>query len=84
MYTRNQVCEKITSMYPDIGACGAELDVSFDEVNKSWLIHLKKGDHELDHRLEFVDVDDCLDEKQCVSLGLEISQLLKNVKGKQF
>ncbi|WP_232362522.1 hypothetical protein [Desulfogranum mediterraneum] len=71
-------------MYPDIGACGAELEVSFDGENKSWLVHLKKGEHELEHHLEFVDAEDCLDGKQCVALGLEVSQLLNNIKGKQF
>jgi hypothetical protein len=47
-------------------------------------VHLKKGTHALDHFLDLMDADTCMEGKQCVSLGLEIAQLLNNIEGKQY
>lgn len=84
MHTGHEICKKISSMYPDIGECGAELKVTFDQDKNAWLVHMSKGDHELDHYLEPIDAEDCLAGKQCVSLGLEIAQMVKHVRGRQF
>lgn len=84
MYTEAQLCEKITSLYPEIGKCGIDINVAYNEPEKAWVVHLRKGTHALDHFLEQLDADRCMDGKQCVSLGLEISQLRNNIEGKQF
>ena len=84
MYDKGKLCEKIVSIYPEIGACGIDVDVNYDEDKKSWAVDLKKDKHELRHYLEVPDADSCMDGKQCVSLGLEISQLKKNIEGSQY
>ena len=84
MYTEHELCEKITSLYPDIGQCGINVRVSWNGQEKTWLVHLEKGSHTLDHFLETADADTCMAGKQCVALGLEIAQLKKNIKGEQF
>jgi hypothetical protein len=84
MYDKKELCEKITSIYPDIGACGIDIDVTYDEEEKSWVVDLRKDERELKHYLDVPDADSCMDGKQCVSLGLEIAQLKKNIEGKQF
>lgn len=84
MYSNAELCEKIVSLYPDIGECGIDIDVNFDPSKNTWVVHLKKGEHSLNHFLETLDADRCMDGKQCVSLGLEIAQLRKNVAGEQF
>jgi len=84
MYNEQALCEKITSLYPDIGQCGIDVRVSWNEREKTWLVHLEKGTHKLDHFLETADADTCMDGKQCVALGLEIAQLKKNIQGEQF
>ena len=84
MYNERELCEKIRSLYPDIGQCGLDVQVSWHEPEKTWLVHLEKGTHKLEHFLETKDADTCMDGKQCVSLGLEIAQLKKNIEGKQF
>ena len=84
MYSENELCERITALYPDIGECGIDIKVDYDESQKAWLVHLKKGSHSLNHFLEMIDADKCMEGKQCVSLGLEIAQLKKNIEGKQF
>jgi hypothetical protein len=84
MYNETQLCEKITSLYPDIGKCGTDINVSYNQQESSWVVHLKKDSHSLNHFLNLMDADKCMDGKQCVALGLEIAQLRKNVEGKQF
>jgi hypothetical protein len=84
MYSENQLCEKITSLYPEIGECGIDINVTYNKQQKTWLVHLKKGSHALDHFLEVMDADKCMEGKQCVALGLEIAQLRKHVEGQQF
>ena len=84
MYNNKELCEKITSLYPDIGECGIDIDVDFDQTKNTWVVHLKKGEHSLNHFLEILDADRCMDGKQCVALGLEIAQLRKNIEGEQF
>lgn len=84
MFSAKQVCNKITKLYPEIGVCGIDIDVTKDYSQNAWFIHLKQDTHSLDHFLEFIDAERCLDGKQCISLGLEIAQLKKNITGKQF
>jgi hypothetical protein len=62
----------------------ARTDTNWDTKKNVWIVDLKKDNHELKHHLEVPDADTCMDNKQCVSLGLEIAQLVKNIKGEQF
>jgi len=84
MYSKEELCNKITELYPDLGKCGIAITVEYDKKKKTWVVDLKKGAHELKHHLEIPDADLCIEGKQCVSLGLEIAQLKKNIEGKQF
>jgi hypothetical protein len=84
MLNREELCEKITGLYPEIGECGIDIDVNHDKEKKVWIVDLKKDGHELKHHLEYTDADVCMEGKQCVSLGLEIAQLKKNIEGNQF
>ena len=84
MFTKNGLCEKIVQLYPEIGTCGIDIDVTYDEPKKSWVVHLKKDTHALNHFLDLMDAAKCMEGIQCVSLGLEIAQLRNNIEGKQF
>jgi len=84
MHDKKELCEKITSIYPDIGTCGIDIDVNYDDGKNVWVVDLKKGGHELKHFLEAPDADGCMDGKECVSLGLEIAQLKRNIEGQQY
>jgi hypothetical protein len=84
MHNELELCEKIIEMYPEIGECGIDVDVEHDEQKNIWIVKLEKEEHELKHFLEYPDADNCMEGKQCVSLGLEIAQLRKNIEGKQF
>lgn len=84
MFDKKELCAKITELYPDIGACGIDIDAFYSTAKKSWIIELKKDEHTLKHHLEKHDAKDCMDGKECISLGLEIAQLKKNIESKQF
>ena len=84
MIEKKELCDKIQQLYPDIGECGIDLMVDFDKRQNAWVVDLKKDGHELKHYLEYPDADNCMEGNQCVSLGLEIAQLRKNIEGQQF
>ena len=84
MYSKEDLCNKISDLYPDIGKCGIDITVEYDSKQKIWLVDLKKDNHELKHHLEIPDADACMAGNQCVSLGLEIDQLKKNITGQQY
>ena len=80
MIDKNELCEKIRSIYPDIGECGIAVNVEYDETNKRWVVDLKQGERELKTFLEDGDAEKCLNGIQCVSLGVEIAQLKGNIE----
>lgn len=84
MHDKEELCRKIIDLYPEIGECGIDVNVDFDKEKNVWIVDLKKDAHELKHHLEIPDADDCMEGKQCVSLGLEIDQLRKNIGGHQY
>jgi hypothetical protein len=80
MRDETELCNKIRSLHPEIGQCGIDLDVEWDDAKKVWIVDLKKDQHELKTHLEPEDADGCMDGKQCVSLGLQIAQLKVNIE----
>ncbi|MFZ5563484.1 MAG: hypothetical protein ACOZBW_05480 [Thermodesulfobacteriota bacterium] len=79
MYDKKTLCDKIRQIYPDIGACGIDVKVDYDQGQKAWTVFLKKGNRELKTFLEPEDADTCMNGKQCIGLGLQIAQLKDNV-----
>ena len=80
MISKDKLCEQIIAVFPDIGQCGIDVTVDYDEKNNAWVVDLKKDSHELKTFLENKDAEDCMAGKQCVSLGLEIAELRKNIE----
>ena len=84
MYKKEDLCKKITELYPEIGECGINITVDFDRSRNVWAINLKKNDHALKHYLDKPDAKQCMEGEQCIALGLDIAQLKKNIEHKQF
>ena len=80
MIDRAALCEKIRTIYPDIGECSIDIDVVYDNDRKAWVVQLKKEGHELKTYLEDGDAEMCMLGRQCVSLGIEIAQLKGNIE----
>lgn len=80
MIDKNQLCAKIIELYPDIGECGIDVEVVYEEEKKAWVVDLKKDKFELKTYLEDGDADKCMIGQQCVGLGIEITQLRANIE----
>jgi hypothetical protein len=80
MISKAELCDKIREIYPDIGECGIDVDVDYDSAQERWVVDLKKGNHELKTFLEEGDAEMCLTGKQCIGLGIEISQLRDSIE----
>jgi hypothetical protein len=80
MFDKVELCGKIKGVFPDIGECGIDVKVDYDEKNSAYVVDLKKGNRELRTYLEPEDADLCMDGKQCVGLGFQIAQLKTNIK----
>jgi uncharacterized protein (UPF0335 family) len=75
MYDKAEICDKIKSIYPDIGECGIDVKVDYDKDQDSLVVYLRKDNKEVKHYLPNEDADACLLGQQCVALGVEIAQL---------
>ena len=51
MINKNFLCEKIKSIYPDIGECGIDIDVGYDATKQSTIVTLCKGAKTVRHYL---------------------------------
>ena len=73
-YDNNDLCGKIKEVFPDIGECGIDIDVEYDDGKKAYVVNMKKGVQEVKTHLETEDADTCMAGKQCVGLGVQIAQ----------
>ena len=74
MLTNKQVCNRLSSLYPDFGQCGENLDVNWDEDNQAWTVEFKYNGGKIRHYLEDEDAAACIIEDQCVGMGIEFGQ----------
>ncbi len=79
MIDKKALCEKIHEIYPDIGECQIDVDVEYDKAQKAWIVHLERNGKKLDTYLEPQEADACMLGKQCVSLGIQVSELVHNI-----
>lgn len=79
MIDKFTLCRKIKELYPDIGECGIDINVDFDEQEKTWVVNLKKDRHELKTFLEENEAEKCMLAEKCVGVGFEIAQLRGNI-----
>lgn len=80
MIDKKELCQKIVALYPDVGQCGIDVKVEFDQDQNTWVVDLKKDKIELKTFLEEGDAEKCMLGEQCVSLGIEIAQLKANIE----
>jgi hypothetical protein len=80
MIEKHELCEKIKSLYPDVGECGIDVEAEYDESQSAWVVHLKKKGQTLKTYLEEGDAEKCMLGQRCVGLGIEIAQLRTNIE----
>lgn len=74
MSDRNDVCQKIISLYPDLGDCGDDVSVVWDEENEAWAVDFAVDGQRIRHYLGDDDAAACILGEQCIGLGLEFAQ----------
>ena len=79
MHDTNELCRKIKEIYPEIGQCGVNVNISLENDLNTYVVHLEKGEHKLDTYLEKTEADECMEGKQCVHLGVDIAQLVDRI-----
>jgi hypothetical protein len=79
-HTIAEVKKKIHQMYPDIDKHGVHSSVTFDKEKNAYILELKKDVHHLATYIDKVDADKCLDNIECVHLGVQIGQFMENFK----
>ena len=77
MVDREKLCDKIREMYPDMGSCDTDLNVSWDRERKAWAVDFNLGPDRQRHYLEDADAAACLEGGQCVGLGFEFGQFYR-------
>ena len=79
MISKEELCKQIRMLYPDIGACGIDVEVDYDGRQQRWTVVLRKDRKELKTFLEPGDAEFCMMGRQCIGLAVEINQLRENV-----
>ena len=77
-YTMEDLKKKLFEMYPEIKKHGISMGLDFSEAKNAYIIKFKKDTHELTTHLEKKDADDCLNGIECVYLGVQVAQFMKN------
>lgn len=77
-FTPAAVKEKILLMYPEIEKNGIIVNLEFDKVKDAFIVKFKKDKNELTTHLEKKDAEDCLNNIECVYLGTQVGQFIKN------
>jgi hypothetical protein len=77
MFDKNEVCQKIKELNPDLGKCDVDIETFYNSSKNSWIVVSKKGDHDIVHYLDKKDIRNCLDGVQCFSLGLDVAELTR-------
>ncbi|MBW1991063.1 MAG: hypothetical protein JRI59_02860 [Deltaproteobacteria bacterium] len=78
VYTKEVLTGKIKEMFPDIEKYRIDCDLTFDQGKNAYIIKLTKGEHVLTTHLEKADADACMEGKECVHLGVQVAQFVKN------
>lgn len=79
-YDQETLCGKIKNIYPEIGTCGLNVYVDYDDYKDAWLVAVHRGDQYFSTHLEWSDADNCMEGRQCLSLGVQISQLVESLR----
>jgi hypothetical protein len=74
------ICDQIRSIYPEVGRCGIEVSVDFDQAKSAWIVDLEHAGTRLSTHLEPEDTQACLEGRECVTLGSKIGQLVANAE----
>jgi hypothetical protein len=79
-HTIEELKDKIHEMYPDIDNYGVPSSLTFDEAKNAYVLELKKDPYHLVTYIDKEDGDKCMDNIECIHLGVQVGQFLENFK----
>jgi hypothetical protein len=79
-HTIDELKDKIHLMYPDIDKYGVTSSLTFDKGKNTYVLELKKEQHQLATYIDKEDADKCMDNIECIHLGVQIGQFMENFK----
>lgn len=82
-YSMDELKAKVKEMHPDIEKYQMDCDLAFDEGKNAYIIKLTKGEHVLTTHLDKPDADACMEGKECVHLGVQVAQFVKNFEERE-
>lgn len=74
MEHKENVCRTLHRIHPDIGECGKDLRVEWNENLGVWAVDFHKRGNRIKHFVDPQDMIDCMDKNKCVGLGIEFAQ----------
>ena len=80
MVDKDALCQQIKTIFPDIGECGIDVSVDYDDEKEAWIVDLQKGNHRLTTHLEPEDAGECMMGRPCTGLAFQIQQLRTNIE----
>ena len=69
---------KLRQIHPEIDKYGLGLVLDFDQTKNAWIVKMTKGEHSLETHIEAEDAEKCLGGVECVHLGVQVGQFVKN------
>ncbi|MDY6824956.1 MAG: hypothetical protein SWH68_14345 [Thermodesulfobacteriota bacterium] len=74
-YTKEELCERIQYIHPDMAAHDIQVDVNWDKERNRWRVDMQKGDNRISAWLDETGADMCMENKMCAGLLAEITEL---------
>ncbi|WP_462325710.1 hypothetical protein [Desulfoplanes sp.] len=76
--TAERLTAKLKDIHPEINKYGLDIGVRFDGDKQAWIATFSKGDHTLETHMEEKDVQSCMNNVQCVYIGVQLGQFIRN------
>ncbi len=75
---QDELCKKIEAIHPNMGVCGIDFNVDYDDKAEAWAVDYHQGRRHLRTFVDFNEADSCLEKEKCLPLALQIGQLRNN------
>ena len=75
---KQALAKKIEAMYPEIPEHGIDVQLEFLADEDSWLVTFSKGEHSLATHMDDADAQKCLQDIECVHLGVQLGRFVDN------
>ncbi len=76
--TRRRLDGKIRRLFPELSSDAVALGVTRDGAGPDWLVTMRMGDEDLSTHIDARQARRCLDDGQCLHLGVQLGRFVDN------